>query len=181
MRRDIQHLNCVGSVGVVMKTLLVKPGVEFAEKILREPWPPELSHLGKLHRQSVLFLRTLVSFQVFAPSSLLAVGSCLRDLGEDVEYLDVPLEFGISLRDEQSKRKHEGIAEYIARGGYDIVGISCTCSSECLAARRVAETVKGAAEDITVIAGGYQVPQKHVISWKQYPLTTLLSSLISNL
>ncbi len=148
-------LTCIGSAGVAMKTLLVKPGVEFMEKALSEPWPSELSYLEKLHRQPVLFLRALVSFQVFAPSSLLAVGSCLEELGEDVEYLDIPLEFGISLREEQSKRKHEKIGEYIARGGYDIVGISCTCSSEYLAARRVAETVKRVSEDITVIAGGY--------------------------
>ena len=139
-----------------MKTLLVKPGIEFVEKTLKGPWPPELAHLEKLHKHPLLLFRTLASFQVFAPSSVLAVGSVLKELGEDVEYLDIPLEFGLPLREEQNRRRQEKIAEYITKGGYDVVGISCTCTLDCLTTQRVAEAAKGISKDIAVIVGGYQ-------------------------
>lgn len=139
-----------------MKTLLVKPGIEFVEKTLRGPWPPELNHLEKLYSQSWLVFRATIPVQIFVPSSVLAVGSVLKKLGEDVEYLDIPLEFGVPLKEEQKRKRHEKIAQYIAQGGYDVVGISCTSSLESITTQRVAEAAKEISEDITVIVGGYQ-------------------------
>jgi len=152
----LYNLICIGNAGVSVKTLLVKPGVEFAEKTLRGPWPPELNYLENLYNESWLVFRAAIPIQVFVPSSVLAVGSVLKKMGEDVEYLDIPLEFGIPLKEEQKRKRHEKIAQYIARGGYDIVGISCTSSLECITTQRVAEAAKEISEDHTVIVGGYQ-------------------------
>lgn len=139
-----------------MKTLLVRPGVEIVEKTLRGPWPPELGHLEKLYKEPGLIFRGLISFESISSAPALAVGSILKELGEDIEFLDVPFEFGIPLTEELNAQKNEKIEEYIAGGGYDVVGISCTSLLECLATQRIAEAAKRASKHVKVVVGGYQ-------------------------
>ncbi|KYK36787.1 MAG: B12-binding domain-containing radical SAM protein [Theionarchaea archaeon] len=139
-----------------MKTLLVKPGSEIVEKTLKGPWPPQLSHLEKLYKEPVVLFRGLFALQAAPQSAPLAVGSTLERLGEDVEYLDVPLEFGLPLNEEFNEKRHRRIEDYIAKGGYDVVGISCASSSDCVATQQIAEAAKRALDDVIVIAGGYQ-------------------------
>jgi tRNA A37 methylthiotransferase MiaB len=142
--------------GDAMKTLVVRPGSEIVEKTFRGPWPPGLNHLERLYREPGEFCRGVVQHAIFSHSSSLAVGTLLNKMGEDVEYLDVPLEFGLPLTEELNEQKGEKIAEYIARGGYDVVGISCTFALEGVATKRVANAAKNALEDVTVVVGGYQ-------------------------
>lgn len=139
-----------------MKTLVVRPGSEIVEKTFRGPWPPELNHLERLYREPGEFCRGVVQHAIFSHSSSLAVGTILKQAGENVEYLDVPLEFGLPLTEELNTKKGEKIAEYIAGGGYDVVGISCTFALEGVATRRIAEAAKRAIKDVTVVVGGYQ-------------------------
>ncbi|MGD2248626.1 MAG: radical SAM protein [Candidatus Methanofastidiosia archaeon] len=139
-----------------MKTLLVRPGVGIVEKTLKGPWPPELSHLEKLYTEPGLLFRGLISMEGFSHSPTLAVGSTLKKLGENVEYLDVPYEFGIPLKEELYIKRSEAVAEYVEEGGYDIVGISCTSALEGLPTGRIARAVKEVSEDIIVMVGGYQ-------------------------
>jgi radical SAM superfamily enzyme YgiQ (UPF0313 family) len=142
--------------GDTMKTLLVRSGVELVEKTLRGPWPPELSYLENLYKQPGCLFRAIVEYTTFSNPSTFAVGTVLRRMGEDVEFLDVPYEFGIPLTEELNVKRHEKIEDHIARGGYDIVGISCIGSLDCIATQRVAEAAKRALEDIKVVIGGYQ-------------------------
>jgi len=139
-----------------MKTLVVRPGVEVVEKTLRGPWAPELSYLEKLYKNPGLIFRGLISLESFSSSSALAVGSILRKLGEEVEFLDVPFEFGIPLTEELNKKRNEKIEAYIAERGYDVVGISCTSVLECLATKRIAEAARRALKDVIIVSGGYQ-------------------------
>jgi hypothetical protein len=139
-----------------MKTLLVRPGVGIVEKTLKGPWAPELSHLEKLYTEPGLLFRGLISMEGFSHSPTLAVGSRLRKLGKDVEYLDVPYEFGIPLKEGLYTRRSEAIAQYVEEGGYDIVGISCTSALEGLPTGRIARAVKQVSEDTIVMVGGYQ-------------------------
>jgi anaerobic magnesium-protoporphyrin IX monomethyl ester cyclase len=140
----------------MMKTLVVRPGSGIVEKTLRGPWPPELSHLEKLYKEPGEFCRGAVQHAFFSHSSSLAVGTVLRKMGEDVEYVDVPLEFGIPFTEELNRKRGERIEKFIARGGYDVVGISCTTCLEGVTTRMIAEAAKRAREDITVVVGGYQ-------------------------
>ncbi len=126
------------------------------ERTLRGPWPPELSHLEKLYKDYGLLFRAFLSIQAIPYSSTLAVGTVLKELGEDVEYLNVSYEFGIPLTEELNAKRHEKMTKYIAKGGYDVVGISCTSVLEGVATKRVAEAAKRASEDIKVVVGGYQ-------------------------
>jgi radical SAM superfamily enzyme YgiQ (UPF0313 family) len=141
--------------GATMKTLLVRPGVEIVEKTLKGPWPPKLTHLEKVYKNPELIFRGLIALESFSSSSPIAVGSVLKKLGEDVEFLDVPFEFGIPLTEEKNVKRHEKIEEYCARG-YDVVGISCTSILECLATQKIAETAKNISKDTLVVVGGYQ-------------------------
>jgi radical SAM superfamily enzyme YgiQ (UPF0313 family) len=142
--------------GGTVKTLLIRPGAEVVEKTLKGPWPPELMHLEKLYSEPGLIFRGLISFGSFAPSSVLAVGSILRNMGEEVEFLDVPFEFGIPLTEELNRKRQENIEAFIAQGGFDVVGISCTSVLESLATQKIAQAAKRALEDVTVVVGGYQ-------------------------
>lgn len=142
--------------GDTMKTLLVRPGVEIVEKTLRGPWSPELSHLEKVYRDLGVLFRGLVSRQALSNTSTLAVGTVLRKLGEEVEFLDIPFEFGLPLTRELIAKRHEEIEKYTAKGGYDVVGISCTGSFEGLSTKGTAEAVKRALKDAKVVVGGYQ-------------------------
>ncbi|KYK32889.1 MAG: hypothetical protein AYK19_14760 [Theionarchaea archaeon DG-70-1] len=137
-----------------MKTLVVRPGSEIVEKTLRGPWPLELAHLERLYTEPGEFCRAFVQHATIAHSSSLAVGTVLKNRGEHVEYLDIPLEFGIPLREESKKKRREKIKEYIAQGKYDVVGISCTTTCEGVATQGVAEAAKQL--DVPVVVGGYQ-------------------------
>lgn len=139
-----------------MKTLVVRPGVEVVEKTLRGPWPPELSHLGRLYKEHAVLFRAFGALQTLSHSSTIAVGTVLKELGEKVEYLDLPFEFGVPLTEELNRKRHEKITEYITKGGYNVVGISCISAFECVATQRIAEAAKRASEDIYVVVGGYQ-------------------------
>ena len=152
-----------------MKTLLVKPGAEIVEKTLRGPWPPELAHLENVYKDPRVISRGIVSFESFCPASALAVGSKLKTIGEDVEYLHSSLEFGLPLTDDLNKKRYEQIAAYIGKGRYDIVGISCTSTMECVATQTIAHAAKRAAEDITVLVGGYQATAEGVDLLKKIP------------
>ncbi len=138
-----------------MKTLLVRPGVEIVEKTLKGPWPPGLTHLKKVYTNPELIFRGLIALESFSSSSIIAVGSILKKLGEDVGFLDVPFEFGIPLTEEKNVKRHEKIEEYLCRG-YDVVGISCTSVLECLATQKITEAVKNVSKDTHVVVGGYQ-------------------------
>ncbi len=139
-----------------MKTLVVRPGPKIVEKTFRGPWPPELNYLERLYKEPGEFCRGLVQHAVFSHSSSIAVGTILKKMGEEVEYLDVPLEFGLPLTEELNTEKGEKIQKYIARGGYDVVGISCTTTFEGVSTQMIAEAAKSALEDVTVVVGGYQ-------------------------
>ncbi|MBU7017044.1 MAG: cobalamin B12-binding domain-containing protein [Theionarchaea archaeon] len=139
-----------------MKTLLVRPGSEVVERTLRGPWPPELNHLSRLYREHGVLYRGLAALQILSHSSTLAVGTKLKNMGEDVAYLDVPLEFGVPLTEEMNRVRHEKVEDFIAEGRYDVVGISCTSSSEAVAAREIAGAAKKVSPDICVVVGGYQ-------------------------
>ncbi|MBU7044922.1 MAG: B12-binding domain-containing radical SAM protein [Theionarchaea archaeon] len=139
-----------------MKTLLIRPGVEVLEKTLRGPWSPELSHLEKLYTQPGNIFRAIVEHATYSNSSSLAVGAVLKKLGEDVEFLDVPLEFGIPLTDELNTKRYEKIEQYIAKRNCDIVGISCVGSLDSLATQHITEAAKSISDDISVVIGGYQ-------------------------
>ncbi|MBU7010556.1 MAG: B12-binding domain-containing radical SAM protein [Theionarchaea archaeon] len=139
-----------------MKILVVRPGVEIVEQTLRGPWPSQLAHLDRLYREHAVLFRAFGALQTLAHSSTIAVGTMLKELGRDVEYLDVPFEFGVPLTEEGNEKRHEKIQDYIAKGGYDVVGISCTSSFECVATQRIAEAAKRTGHDITVMVGGYQ-------------------------
>lgn len=152
-----------------MRTLLIRPGVGIVEKTLKGPWPPALSHLEKVYTEPGLLFRGLISMEGFSHSPTLAVGSVLRELGEDVEYLDVPYEFGIPLQEELNEKRSEKIAAYIARGGYDVVGISCTSTLEGLPTKRIADAAKRVSEDITVVVGGYQAASDAVNMMERIP------------
>jgi tRNA A37 methylthiotransferase MiaB len=158
-----------------MKTLLIRPGVEIIEKTLRGPWPPELSHLGKLYKQSGPFFRGFVQYTTFAYPSLLAAGTVIRRIGEDVEYIDIPFEFGIPLTDELNAQRHKKIEDYIAKGGYDVVGISCISSSESVATQRVAEAAKRAQEDVPVLIGGYQASSNALDLMEKIPAIDVIA------
>jgi radical SAM superfamily enzyme YgiQ (UPF0313 family) len=66
------------------------------------------------------------------------------------------------------KRK-EKIADYIAKGGYDIIGISCTSALEGITTQRVAEAAKRASENVTVVVGGYQATSEALGFMKKIP------------
>jgi radical SAM superfamily enzyme YgiQ (UPF0313 family) len=157
-----------------MKTLVVRPGAEIVEKTLRGPWPPELSHLEKLYKEKAVLFRGLGGLQSLSHSSTVAVGSILQNQGEDVEYLDVPFEFGIPLTEELNAQRHKKIEEYIAKGGYDVVGISCISSFEGVATQRIAEAAKRAQEDILVIVGGYQAAADALDLMEKIPAIDIL-------
>lgn len=159
-----------------MKTLLIRPGAEIVEKTLKGPWPSKLSHLEGLYREPGLIFRALISLESFSPSSVLAVGSVLRNLGEEVEFLDVPLEFGIPLTEELNEKRHEKIETYIEKGGYDVVGISCTSILECLATQKIAEAAKRALNDITVVVGGYQAASDAYSLMEKVPIDVVVLS-----
>jgi len=152
-----------------MKTLLIRPGVGIVEKTLRGPWPPELDYLEKMYKEPGLLFRGLISMEGFSHSPTLAVGTVLRKLGEDVEYLDIPYEFGIPLREELNDKRSEKIKEYIARGGYDVVGISCTSTLEGLTTKGVAEAAKRVSKDVTIVVGGYQAASDAVNMMEKIP------------
>lgn len=139
-----------------MKTLLVRPGVEIVERTFKGPWPPELDYLERLYREPGIIFRGFVTRQALSSASTLAVGTILRELGEDVEYLDIPYEFGIPLTGESVARRREKIEEFISQGRYDVVGISCTSTLEGLATKGIAEAAKRVLEDVEVVVGGYQ-------------------------
>jgi radical SAM superfamily enzyme YgiQ (UPF0313 family) len=146
----------VCDAGDSMKTLLVRPGSEVVEKTLRGPWPPELDHLNKLYREHGVLYRGLAALQILSHASTIAVGTKLRTMGEHVEYLDVPLEFGVPLTEEMNRKRHEKIEDFIAKGGYDVVGISCTGSCEAITTKGIAADAKRAIPDTNVVVGGYQ-------------------------
>ncbi len=151
-----------------MKTLLVRPGIEIVEKTLKGPWPPALSHLKKVYKEPSSLYRAFVQYATFSHSSSLAVGSILKKMGETVDYLDVPLEFGMPLTDKSNAKRHKKIAEYLTKG-YDVVGISCTSSLEGIATMRIAETVKSVSKDTTVVVGGYQATAEAFDMMKKIP------------
>jgi radical SAM superfamily enzyme YgiQ (UPF0313 family) len=142
--------------GDPVKTLLIRPGSEVVEKTLRGPWPPELSHLSKLYREHGVLYRGLAALQILSHASTIAVGTKLRNMGENVDYLDLPLEFGVPLTEEMNRKRHEKVENFIAKEGYDIVGISCTGSCESVTSREIAAAAKRASSDIQVVVGGYQ-------------------------
>lgn len=152
-----------------MKTLLIRPGVEIVEKTLRGPWPPELGHLERLYKEPGLLFRAFFTRQTLSNASTLAVGTILRELGEDVECLDIPFEFGIPLTEKLNVKRHKKIAEYIARGAYDVVGISCISALEGVATQRVAEIAKSTLEDVNVIVGGYQATAEALDMMEKIP------------
>lgn len=139
------------------------------EKTLRGPWPEELAHLEKVYKDPRVISRGIISFEGICPASALAAGTALKNIGEDVEYLHTSLEFGLPLTEELNKKRHEQIEDYIARGGYDVVGISCTSTIECVATQKIAEAAKQASEDIIVVIGGYQATAEGVDLIKKIP------------
>lgn len=152
-----------------MKTLLVKPGVGIVEKTLRGPWTPELSYLEKLYREPGLLFRGFISLEGFSHSPTLAVGTVLRKLGEDVEYLDVPFEFGLPLTEKLNAEKQEKIEKYIGKGEYDVVGISCTSTLEGVTTRQIAEAARSASEDVNIVVGGYQAASDALTFMERVP------------
>lgn len=138
-----------------MKFLLVRPGPEIVEKTLFGPWKPQLN-LNALYSQPGEMFRFLCMFQIVSSTPLLAIGSWLKSKGEEVEILEIPLEFGLPLREKQNKERREKICEYFRRCDCDVVGISCTSTFESLSSVHVAEAVKKAQPDTTVLLGGYQ-------------------------
>lgn len=157
-----------------MKTLLIRPGVGIVEKTLKGPWPPQLAHLETLYREPGLLFRGLISMEGFSHSPTLAVGTTLKKMGEDVEYLDIPYEFGIPLTEELTKKRSEKIAAYIERGGYDVVGISCTSTLEGLPTQEIAKAAKTVSEDITVVVGGYQAASDAVSMIQKIPAVDVI-------
>ncbi|MBU7010550.1 MAG: radical SAM protein [Theionarchaea archaeon] len=139
-----------------MKTLLIRPGPEIVEKTLFGPWEPELAHLGKLYKEAGGLYRFLCMFEMVSPTPLLAVGSWLKELGEEVEVLDIPIHFGLPLREKGNKKRREEFFHFFEHADCDVVGISCTSTFESLASVRVAGIVKKANPDIKVMLGGYQ-------------------------
>jgi radical SAM superfamily enzyme YgiQ (UPF0313 family) len=138
-----------------MKLLLVRPGPEIVEKTLFGPWNPNLN-LEPLYTQPGEMFRFLCMFQIVSSTPLLAIGSWLKTHGEQVEILEVPLEFGLPLRENQNRERRDRICEYFERTRYDVVGISCTSTFESLASVNVAEAAKEVQPDAAVILGGYQ-------------------------
>jgi radical SAM superfamily enzyme YgiQ (UPF0313 family) len=137
-----------------MKTLLVRPGIELVERTFRGPWPPHLAHIQSVYTDYSSLFRGLFEFQTFSQSSTLAVGTVLMQAGEDIDYLDVPFEVGISLTEKKRAEKYKKIEDFISRGGYDVVGISCTGSLEGVSLQYLAEAAKKTGA--VVVAGGYQ-------------------------
>lgn len=152
-----------------MKTLLIRPGVGIVEKTLKGPWPPQLAHLKALYREPGMLFRGLISMEGFSHSPTLAVGTTLKKMGEDVEYLDVPYEFGIPIKEELAKKRSEKIAAYIARGGYNVVAISCTSTLEGLPTQHIAAAAKTVSKDITVMVGGYQAASDALSMMQKIP------------
>lgn len=150
-----------------MKTLLIRPGIEIVEKTFRGPWPPTLAHIQAVYTDYSSLFRGLFEFQSFSQSSTLAVGTGLTQVGEDVDYLDVPFEFGISLTEKKRVQKYKKIKDFIFRGEYDVVGISCTGSLEGIPTQHIAEAAKETGA--TVVAGGYQAAAAAVDFIKTIP------------
>ncbi|MBU7017041.1 MAG: B12-binding domain-containing radical SAM protein [Theionarchaea archaeon] len=138
-----------------MKFILVRPGPEIVEKTLFGPWKPELN-LEPLYNQPGEMFRFLCMFQIVSSTPLLAIGSWLKTHGEDVEILEVPLEFGLPLRENQNQQRRDKILHYFEQNPSDVIGISCTSTFESLGSIDVAEAAKKAQPDTTVILGGYQ-------------------------
>jgi len=139
-----------------MKFLLVRPGPEIVEQTMFGPWKEELSHLGRLYKEPGGLYRFLCMFEMVSPTPLLAVGSWLKKLGEDVEILDIPIHFGLPLRDEGTQKRHEKLVNFFAGADWDILGISCTSTFESLASVHVAEAARKARPDGVIMLGGYQ-------------------------
>lgn len=139
-----------------MKFVLIRPGPEIVEKTLYGPWEPELSHLEMLYKQAGGLYRFLCMFEMVSPTPLLAIGSFLKKLGEKVEILDIPIHFGLPLREEGNKKRIEALKHYFENIQCDVLGISCTSTFESRASVRVAEAAKEAHPDVKVILGGYQ-------------------------
>ncbi len=159
-----------------MKTLLIRPGVGIVEKTLKGPWSPQLAHLERLYREPGLLFRGLISMEGFSHSPTLAVGTTLTKMGEEVEYLDVPYEFGIPIREELTTKRSEKIAAYIERGGYDVVGISCTSTLEGLPTKTIAQAAKTVSEDIIVVVGGYQAASDAADMIQKMPVDVMVLS-----
>lgn len=152
-----------------MKTLLVRAGIEIVENTFRGPWPSELAHMERLYKDNGELYRGLIQYATTSHAGSIAVGTILKNLGENVEYLDASLEFGLPLTDELIVKKGERIKEYIADGGYDVVGISCTSALEGVATRRIAEAAKEVQENVTVLVGGYQAVAEAFDMMKKIP------------
>ena len=150
-----------------MKTLLIRPGVGIVEKTLKGPWPPSVAHLKTLYKEPGMLFRGLISMEGFSHSPTLAVGTTLKKMGEDVDYLDVPYEFGIPIKEELIKKRNEKIAAYIERGGYDVVGISCTSTLEGLPTKHIATAAKNVSD--IVMVGGYQAASDAVSMMQKIP------------
>lgn len=156
-------------VGYIVKILVVRPGPGIVERTLRGPWPPELGHLEKVYKEPDLLFRGLIHLECFSHAPSLAAGTILKRLGGDVEYLDALFEFGMPLTEELNAKKQETMTKYIARGGYDVVGISCTSTLEGLTTRQVAQAAKDALEDVKVVVGGYQATSEALDLMKKIP------------
>lgn len=139
-----------------MKFLFVRPGPHIVEKTLYGPWEPELSYLEPLYKQAGGLYRFLCMFEMVSPTPLLAIGSLLTQQGEDVEIVDIPLQFGLPLREEGNRKRLEAVQKFFESKDYDVVGLSCTSTFESLATVQFAEAAKKAHPDAKIILGGYQ-------------------------
>ncbi|MGD2250316.1 MAG: radical SAM protein [Candidatus Methanofastidiosia archaeon] len=138
-----------------MKTLLIRPGIHIMETF-KDSWPPDLNYLQKVYTDYSSLFRGLFEFQSFSQSSTLSVGSTLKKMGEDVDYLDVPFEFGVPLTEKSAATIYAKIRNYIHKGDYDVVGISCTGLLEGIPTKKIAEITKNVYPDTVVMVGGYQ-------------------------
>jgi radical SAM superfamily enzyme YgiQ (UPF0313 family) len=67
----------------------------------------------------------------FTPNlSCIAVATCLRDLGEDVEYLDLPLELGVPFTAARRAEWRERLRRFLARRRFENAFFSCVSSAE---------------------------------------------------
>jgi radical SAM superfamily enzyme YgiQ (UPF0313 family) len=92
----------------------------------------------------------------FTPNlSCIAVATCLRDLGEAVEYLDLPLELGIPFTAARRAEWRERLRGFLRRRRFENVFFSCVSSAEHRTLADAAELVRVAWPDATLGVGSY--------------------------
>ena len=106
-------------------------------------------------REPLAFFREGV-MRCFSPNlSTIAVATCLRDQGHEVELIDLALEFGIPFTEERRRERDHRLRRFLARRSYEQVFISAVSAGEHLTLASVAALIRDTLPRAKIGVGSY--------------------------